>query len=463
MNFDRKIALIAIVLAPHMANAQVTESRKLAPPDLAAFDRFGSSVDASDGVAAIGSRLDDDTGLNYGAVYLFDRDSGMMIRKVVPPDAATGGGFGESVAIEWLQATGYLLAGKPRDRDLGIDAGAVYIFHAGTGAFVTKLHAPGGDGGDAFGASVAIDGHIAVVGAPESDANGPRAGRVFVYDLVAGTFLHTLEPAVPQNEALFGWSVAASDGLIVVGARRETGAAVTSGVAYVFSSTTGQQLARFTPPDNAGSDQFGYAVALTGRTAVIGAVGDGDNGGGSGSAYVYDLSDPLTPAMLQKLLAFDGVGGDEFGHAVDITPFGVGHRVAVGAWRADGDAGTAYMFELDAGGTPLGEFALKASDEGANANFGTTIAIDTDGAVIVGADEDSTLFSGAGAAYVYDEPLAPCPADLTGDGMLNFFDVTAYIASYNAQESRADLAPPIGVFNFFDITAFISLYNAGCP
>tara|TARA_R110000782_G_scaffold19101_4_gene52004 strand:- start:17221 stop:18510 length:1290 start_codon:yes stop_codon:yes gene_type:complete len=60
-------------------------------------------------------------------------------------------------------------------------------------------------------------------------------------------------------------------------------------------------------------------------------------------------------------------------------------------------------------------------------------------------------------------PGAGCPADLTGDGQLNFFDIAAFIALYNAGDPAADLAEPIGTLNFFDIAAYISLYNAGCP
>ena len=57
-----------------------------------------------------------------------------------------------------------------------------------------------------------------------------------------------------------------------------------------------------------------------------------------------------------------------------------------------------------------------------------------------------------------------CPADLAAPfGVLNFFDVSAFIAFYNAQNPRADFAAPFGVFNFFDVSAFIAAYNAGCP
>ena len=57
-----------------------------------------------------------------------------------------------------------------------------------------------------------------------------------------------------------------------------------------------------------------------------------------------------------------------------------------------------------------------------------------------------------------------CPADLAEPfGALNFFDVAAYLALYNAGDPAADLAAPFGSLNFFDITHYLSTYNAGCP
>ena len=57
-----------------------------------------------------------------------------------------------------------------------------------------------------------------------------------------------------------------------------------------------------------------------------------------------------------------------------------------------------------------------------------------------------------------------CEADLAPPfGTLNFFDLAAYVQSYNQQDASADLAEPFGVLNFFDVAAYIALYNAGCP
>ena len=60
------------------------------------------------------------------------------------------------------------------------------------------------------------------------------------------------------------------------------------------------------------------------------------------------------------------------------------------------------------------------------------------------------------------EVAAGCPADLNGDGNLDFFDVSAFLTAYNAQDAAADFNDD-GMFNFFDVSAFLSAFNAGCP
>lgn len=47
-------------------------------------------------------------------------------------------------------------------------------------------------------------------------------------------------------------------------------------------------------------------------------------------------------------------------------------------------------------------------------------------------------------------------------GELNFFDVSAFLSAYNAQDSSADMNGD-GVFNFFDVSEFLTQFSAGCP
>ena len=67
------------------------------------------------------------------------------------------------------------------------------------------------------------------------------------------------------------------------------------------------------------------------------------------------------------------------------------------------------------------------------------------------------------ASATVPTPGATCLGDFDGDGLVNFFDISAYIDAYNANEPAADLSEPFGVWNFFDISAYIDAYNAGCP
>ncbi len=66
-------------------------------------------------------------------------------------------------------------------------------------------------------------------------------------------------------------------------------------------------------------------------------------------------------------------------------------------------------------------------------------------------------------AWVEDNLIgSACLADLSGDGNLDFFDVSAFLVAYNAQDIVADFNND-GQFNFFDVSAFLTAYTNGCP
>ena len=142
---------------------------------------------------------------------------------------------------------------------------------------------------------------------------------------------------------------------------------------------------------------FGISVGISGDVAIVGAKGDDDNGGFSGSAYVYRF-DGTTWVEEQKLLASDGEAGDTFGDSVSIS----GEVVVVGATGGDdngGDFGSAYVFRYD-GVTWVEEQKLLPSNGEAGDDFGVSVST-SEGLAIVGAFlHDDNGFS-SGAAYVY--------------------------------------------------------------
>lgn len=78
------------------------------------------------------------------------------------------------------------------------------------------------------------------------------------------------------------------------------------------------------------------------------------------------------------------------------------------------------------------------------------------------ADERIYLAAGNNLTVFDTSGCAACPADLTGDGLLDFFDVSAFLLAYNTQDPAADFTND-GNWDFFDVSAFLSAYNAGCP
>jgi uncharacterized membrane protein len=82
-------------------------------------------------------------------------------------------------------------------------------------------------------------------------------------------------------------------------------------------------------------------------------------------------------------------------------------------------------------------------------------AVSTNGRFIVGHT------GGFGAFLITLDYALTCDADLNGDGVLNFFDVSNFIGFFNAQDPSADVDDN-GLFNFFDVSAYIALYNKGC-
>lgn len=119
--------------------------------------------------------------------------------------------------------------------------------------------------------------------------------------------------------------------------------------------------------DRASSDEFRYAVAIDGDTAVVGARSD-DNARGTNAGAVYVFVRNASGWSQQaKLIASDGVSGDGFGDSV-----AVGSDIIVaGAPGDDSNAGAAYVFARS-GATWNQQVKLTARDRGTGNLFGTS-------------------------------------------------------------------------------------------
>lgn len=207
----------------------------------------------------------------------------------------------------------------------------------------------------------------------------------------------------------FGYAVAISGSTAVVGAWQNNAPSNNSGAAYVFerndATDTWQQVTKLVPdPGNTG-DQFGRAVAIDGDYIVIGAQWDDDAGNDRGAAYVFRRTPAAASPWTRdgKLTADDGAFRDFFGQTVAVS----GTRIAVGApddhTDLNGsDSGSVYVFDRNAqSGAWFQTDKLIADDGASNDIFGTALAMDGNW-IIAGAPEHNPAgINNAGAAYVF--------------------------------------------------------------
>jgi hypothetical protein len=278
-----------------------------------------------------------------------------------------------------------------------------------------KLLASDGAAGDVFGSAVAAAGDVVVVGAYYDNDMGNFSGSAYVFERNAGGTnawgqVKKLTAADGAANDQFGFAVAAVGDVIVVGAfADDVSTNADQGSAYVFERNAGgtnawSQIAKLIAADGAANDQFGFAVAAAGDVIIVGAYGDDDFGGESGSAYVFERNAGGTNAwgQVRKLIAADGVADDRFGLAVAAD----GDVIAVGAALANApvaDAGSAYVFERNAGGTNAwGQVAkLTAADGATDDRFGSAVAVAGD-AIVIGAEGDDDLGNWSGSVYVFE-------------------------------------------------------------
>ncbi len=316
---------------------------KLTASDGLAEDRFGAAVAVSGrgNAVAVGASLGD-AGLvaDTGAVYVYERNAAGVITetKLTASDAAAIDNFGTALAM----SDGTLVVGAFGNDDAGISSGSAYLFRKNAAGVVVerKLTASDAAPGDFFGESVAIDGTTVVVGADMDDAVGLDEGSVYVYqpDGAGGLMETKLTAGDAAAGDKFGGSVALHNGTLVVGAVGKADAGSLSGAAYIYRRDAAGVIVetKVTAGDDAMFDQFGHSVAISGTMIVVGAPFKDDGGTSSGAAYIYE-PDGAGNLTEQALTASDAVAFGQFGFSVAIS----GTTAVVGA---PGNAGAVYVY-----------------------------------------------------------------------------------------------------------------------
>jgi len=255
-------------------------------------DQFGYALALAGNTLLVGAPYaNEGTDSDQGAVYVFTRDNGEINawsqrQRLTADDGAAADFFGASVALAGDTA---VIGAPGHDMGTSADQGAAYVFVCAGDAWSQQARLSAGDGaaGDNLGAAVAVSGDTALIGAPGADvAANANQGAAYVFERLGGQWSERqkLTAGSGAQHNYFGGAVALDGDLALIGAERDDVAGYKDqGSAYIFArngSLWGEHQ-RLIAGDGAAGDYFGGSVALDGATALIGA-GGGRRGGQSG-------------------------------------------------------------------------------------------------------------------------------------------------------------------------------------
>ena len=366
-----------VAASPRAAPPIGTQLSELKGSDTVAGDGFGGSVAVSGTTAVVGAP---GYAIHAGRAYVFTQTAPgwKQAAELKGSDSAAGDYFGYSVAVSGTTA----VVGAP-------GLARAYVFTKTGAGWKQAAELKGSDtvAGDGFGHAVAISGTSVVVGA---DGHAKAAGRAYVFTKMGAGWKQAAELKGSDTAAgdYFGYSVAISGTSAVVGAPVFSKEA---GQAYVFTDTASgwKQAAELKGSGTVAGDGFGGSVAISGTSAVVGASGYARD---AGRGYVFtDAASGWKQAA--ELKGSGTVAGDGFGYSVAIS----GTSAVVGAPVFTKEAGQAYVFSDTASGW-MQAAELKGSDTVAGDGFGGSVAISGTSAV-AGADGHAKA---AGRAYVFE-------------------------------------------------------------
>ncbi len=457
--FDVHGRRVAIVVDDHEAAYPLVvdpwlQRVELKASDAASHDQFGTSVAVSGDVAIVGANRNDDAGTDSGSAYIYERDQGGRenwgeVKKLVASDASSSDQFGYAVAISGEVA----VVGAPNNA-----SGAVYVFARDEGGSdnwgeVKELVASDAASGDQFGFSVAIDGDTVVVGAFGNSDAGHHSGSAYVFARNQGGSDNWGEvKKLTAGDAAFGdqfgYSVAVSGDVVVVGATAVRVGGFPEGAVYIFERNQGGsdnwgQVKKRLASDAGSFDSFGRSVAVIGDVVVVGSVyADGTRG----AAYVFGRDEGGSDnwGQIKKLTASDRATGDQFGSSVAID----GKLAVIGAKEESSVRGAAYVFGQDEGGSDnWGQIKkLTASDAAANAFFGASVSFSS-GTAVVGAWGDADTGTNSGSAYIFLEntpPAAGADTATVAEDASTSVDVLANDTDADGDTLTVSMATPPG-------------------
>jgi hypothetical protein len=261
------------------------------------WDAWGLSLNQN--FLAIGASADPFRGSLAGSVFVYYRNGSTWPStglRITPADFKAYQFFGSSVAAA---GTNLLVVGAPGDTVGRSYSGAAYVFRVNNGQsftqeakFVPTNVAPQAE----FGASVSAIENLVAIGAPSDATSDIPSGAAYIYSRTNAVWTNTARLTPSSNEAYtaFGQSVAVGTNRVMVGAPQASGSSTRSGSAWIYqlNGAIWQPQSRLQGDIISGEDQFGWSVALSADSALVGAIDNDQRALDAGAALVFNAGGP---------------------------------------------------------------------------------------------------------------------------------------------------------------------------
>jgi hypothetical protein len=386
---------------------------------------FSTSAQNSDYVVAKGPSLVN----GQAIVHVFDRlGSNYPIHEIIQ-----SGNFGYAISMN----EDYLAISDPYAADdYGDESGKVYIYEVGTWNLLYVIDNPNAWGvtnSDRFGKRTSMDGRYLSIDSNDmyettADHEGYTTGngnptlgqdKTYIYDLTDGSLIYRVDEPVPSATYVVSATKLNDFKLFIGNSVADNNGRSRDGAIYAFNipttsdwqnSTLVNQLDNPNPLGSAEGDNYGGSVALSNNLAIVSARYESDGGGlNSGKVYIYDVSDATASSLKYTISnpnAYTASAGDQFGVSVAIH----GDYAIVGAPYEDdangSDSGKAYIFNVGSSGSSTALITLdnpNPTGTSADDNFGSSVAINDDYAIVGSPYEGDTGGLQSGKVYMFDK------------------------------------------------------------
>lgn len=414
-------------------------------------DIFASDMDADGEWIIVGAPSDNEFGFNAGAAYVFDIQTGALLHKLMPDDLEAGDRFGYTVEIE----RHIIAVSSIRDEHTSTRKGSVYLYEAQSGELIRKISVPEGFSYEtSFGRGLAFYENVLVVSAIRG-RYGSQSAVLYLFDVESGKILSTF---VPEGAVAFDSinhiGVGLNQDQIVV----KWAAQRLNDVIYrvvVHDALDGAFRYALTPPDFPDMDRINGSIAVDDQRIVLGNFRRSEDLTVSPEIHIFDAD---SGQHIQELVREDPVPFSSFGTGLELS----GSFLAVGATPGNEvSSGVVYVYDLGSS-ERVAEVLTSDQRVGFDYFGTMISIVGTRMVVAGYPNDNDDTFTGSGAAFelpCLGESI--CDADLDENGELNYFDVALFLEQFQLSSPAADLNGD-GIINFYDVAEFLSLFIQQC-